>query len=546
MTLQKMFLSTICALTLAGCGGGGGGGSGGSGGSGTNDDAAVSAMPTFALSTDSFREKYVAGSPQVVQINVKASKEYVGTVNFYIADDQPFFDYQMSTDVIGDRIRFTINAVTVTTLASGHYTGKFTVKACLDADCKVQAPGSPFPVPYDIEIVRPEGSTTAYDLKPLAPLSGASDWTTLQGNAAHTGYQPVVLDPAHFSLRWKLETAAQGGRQLGLTRLATGNGRIYFSSGPVLGDAVHNLTALNEADASVAWKHEFSGLAETNPSPPSYANGKVYAIAAEQQATSLFAFTAADGSALFSAPMRGASSPLAPTISNDTVYAAGGAGSGLYGFDANLGSETQFSQGVGDYPMWTPAVDSNYTYTHAAGILRIRNQRTGAQVSAINNLTVPSTGYSEESAPVIGAAGSVFAIDRGNPLVNSGGSIANFDTSGNTLRWTVKGLYGGDPAYQGGTLYATKLFPQELQAISESDGAVLWSWTPPEKQGLFLNNVLVVDNPVFCSSDSTTYAIDRTTHAMVWSYPAGGDLALSANGILYIQSHASIAAINLK
>lgn len=39
------------------------------------------------------------------------------------------------------------------------------------------------------------------------------------------------------------------------------------------------------------------------------------------------------------------------------------------------------------------------------------------------------------------------------------------------------------------------------------------------------------------STDRSTYAIDRTTHHVAWSYPAAGNLALSANGILSASSH---------
>jgi hypothetical protein len=58
--------------------------------------------------------------------------------------------------------------------------------------------------------------------------------------------------------------------------------------------------------------------------------------------------------------------------------------------------------------------------------------------------------------------------------------------------------------------------------------------------------VLVTRNLVFVATASTTYAIDRSTHASVWSYKSGGKLALSANGILYIRSDAAVFAINLK
>lgn len=46
--------------------------------------------------------------------------------------------------------------------------------------------------------------------------------------------------------------------------------------------------------------------------------------------------------------------------------------------------------------------------------------------------------------------------------------------------------------------------------------------------------------------DSVTYGIDRATHQMVWSYPFSGRLALSRNGVLYLQGAGPIVAINVK
>jgi hypothetical protein len=54
---------------------------------------------------------------------------------------------------------------------------------------------------------------------------------------------------------------------------------------------------------------------------------------------------------------------------------------------------------------------------------------------------------------------------------------------------------------------------------------------------------------VFISTNTAVYGIDTTTHQTVWSYPAvgGARLALSANGILYLQFGAiGITAVNVK
>ena len=58
--------------------------------------------------------------------------------------------------------------------------------------------------------------------------------------------------------------------------------------------------------------------------------------------------------------------------------------------------------------------------------------------------------------------------------------------------------------------------------------------------------MLLTQNLVFVSTDNATYAIDRTSHATVWTQPFPGKLTLSANGVLYINNDTSVLAINVK
>ena len=54
-------------------------------------------------------------------------------------------------------------------------------------------------------------------------------------------------------------------------------------------------------------------------------------------------------------------------------------------------------------------------------------------------------------------------------------------------------------------------------------------------------------NLLLVSTAANTYAVDLTSHAQVWSYPAGGHLTLSAQGILFIaQSSGKLTAISMR
>jgi outer membrane protein assembly factor BamB len=64
----------------------------------------------------------------------------------------------------------------------------------------------------------------------------------------------------------------------------------------------------------------------------------------------------------------------------------------------------------------------------------------------------------------------------------------------------------------------------------------------------FFTRVIVTRNLAFVSSESRTVAIDLGTHKAVWSYPLGGDLSISSNGVLYIlgTNGGALAAVNLQ
>jgi outer membrane protein assembly factor BamB len=155
------------------------------------------------------------------------------------------------------------------------------------------------------------------------------------------------------------------------------------------------------------------------------------------------------------------------------------------------------------------------------------------------------------SAPVLGQPGAVFAVYVGNPNSNA---LLDFDTNAQSVRWRVAGGYTGNPAYAAPMLYAVNSSPYRLEARSESDGSLLWSWTPQLKsETRFIGDVLVTNNLVFASTNSATYAISQSTHQPVWSIPIPGRLALSANGVLYVvavdaagDTNGTVLAVNVK
>jgi outer membrane protein assembly factor BamB len=135
----------------------------------------------------------------------------------------------------------------------------------------------------------------------------------------------------------------------------------------------------------------------------------------------------------------------------------------------------------------------------------------------------------------------------------------NFNANPSYTTWSVDGNYIGNPAYANGIIYAMNQNSLQLEARSELDGSLLWSWSSESRdpsqaiQPMFIGDVLVTRNLAFVSTNRFVYAIDLSAHVAVWSFPKPGRLALSENGILYIATadnygtaDGGLIAINLK
>lgn len=523
------------SLFLAACGGGG-----------SSTPAVQTPTPTtptqppvaaapYTISPATLTTKYVAGHPVTFFAKATQTTTFVGVVYIKMVADQNVIDsVEIKTNADGS-INASLN--TSGSVPAGHYAGNLTVNVCKDVNCTSQLEGAPFKVPYVIDVASPAGSLTTANLSSLAPLAGAGDWSGYQANAAHTGLVPVTLSPSAFKLRWIYEAPAVGGSLGSISDITTGNGKLYFGTGTYwdANTAGHRLLALKEQDGSQAWNHDFGNLQYASTNPPTYANGKVYLSAGSQDSTAMFGFDASSGAQLFSTPTS-AQWPtyLAPVVYGGSVYSNGGRYGGMYAFDATTGVEKWFAT-LSQVDGWAPAVDANNTYTYLHGEFIISDRLTGNPVGKIAG---SNSGYPNGVTPLLGAANSAIVADSS--------ALSAFDTSALRLRWKVDGSFHTGQAYGDKLVYVLRDQPLALEARNEADGSLAWSWKPPATTEQWLGNVVLTNNLVFVSSDNTTYAIDRSSHASVWTYPVGGKLSLSANGVLYINTQSSIVAINLK
>jgi hypothetical protein len=512
------------------------------------DFTVLAAPPALTFSPSSAEGSFTAGDPVPFLINLQATVAAGISFPIYASVNDSSGTF-LSTAKLSSELShmYMLTVQASPSLAAGHYTGSFHLNVCHDQNCTQPVPGSPATVQFDIQVVtNPHAGLTV-----LTPWPRVADWQTFQGNVAHTGFVPVTLDPTVFATRW-IWTAPN--KQL--STITTAVGRLYVNSGSVM-------YVLNEFDKSIAWQHDFAvDLAGINfnwtLNPPAVSAGKVYVTTSPQQATWMYAFDASAGTPIFKTAFQSqAERYLAPTVDNNEVFEDGGYFGGMYAFDANLGTQSFFTV-LPQYDEWTPAVDSNYAYAYTGGAgngpgqLNVLDRHAGTIVASITDPSYQWHGYDMFSAPVLGQPGSVFAVNVGNAMANS---LLHFDTTAQSISWQVAGAYSGNPAYGATVLYAVNASPYRLEARSEADGSLLWSWAPAagNTETQFVGDVLATNNMVFVSTNTTTYAISQSTHVPVWSIPIAGRLSLSANGVVYVvavdsagNTNGSVVAVNVK
>ena len=464
-----------------------------------------------------------------------------GALYASVTDAGGMFGEPVTVNTAGDN--YVLEFSTPNAASAGHHAGQAKVSLCRDAACSTHLSMPHVVLNYSVDVLAAGGAWTGNHLTALSSMPGAPEWSTFQGNAAHTGHVPVVLDPNRISTRWQMTVPAFlyfNGR-FNLATVTTEGGK-FFTAG---NDAV---TARSEHDGSTLWTYSFSGLPYPSANPPAVSNGTVYVAAGQQSSTYMFGLNASDGTVRFRSAMSSQwEHYLAPTVGPSGIYTNAGGYGGLYAFDAQ-GMNLYFGN-TSQQSTWTPAVDSRSVYAYTGDALRVFHPVTGVLQTKISDPTFSNYIYEIGGSAVLGAPDSVFAAAYGNSFLNGGGignSLVHFNLQTSTVDWTVRGVYPRTPAYDSGILYAVNNNPLRLEARNEVDGALVWSWTPQASGDTeFVSEVLLTQNTVIVSTNLSTYAIDRSTHRAVWSYPAAGNLAMSANGILYIASFGTFGATSM-
>lgn len=376
-------------------------------------------------------------------------------------------------------------------------------------------------------------STTVMVLEvPVPSWSQTTEWSTFQGNARHTGAIAATLAPNDFHEIW----TAAGVR-----------GPVTLGDGNVYGISNGSVAALDAGTGTQRWTYDLGSRESYDP--PAFGNGTVYVQTGGSENSFVWAISATDGSLRWrSAYDNQWFSWFAPTVVGQVVYAPAGYSGGMVAYDATTGASL-WSIPLNQYDMWTPAVADGLVYAYTGDYspkVSVVDAATGTVSYEIPDPGFTWRGWSMNLAPVLGTQNDIIA--------QPGTRLVSFDLANRTVRWQVAGWVStpGGPwqaTVDGGVVYAFN--GNQVEARRETDGTLLWNWPLPAN-GTQIGTMIATDNLLFVSATAAgsdvgaTYALDIASHRLVWSYPAGGLLAMGANGVLYIASSDRLTAVAVR
>ncbi len=514
------FAAALAGLAiLSACGGGGGGSTGASAASG------LPATISVTLSASSGSASATEGATGVSQ-TVTATATTTGNLTTPVVADLSYDKtvYASVTAVAGTTSgTYTVTLTPLANLHGGTYASPVTFRLCQDTACtQVYA-----------------GTTVTYNFA----LTVVHDWTTFQGDAAHTGYVHLTLDPSKFVKAWTF-VEPDGDP---VTPVIAGGGAAFFSVG-----TGNKLYSLDEATGAVNWvRNIYADAKAAYPGSAAYANGKIYVPVGDfsQPIGGFGAFWVVDavtGKTITTWSFQTQlGDPFASPVlqGGDLFWKNGYFGETTYRYA--LPSGTQVWQTVspsgaeGAINMQeSSAVDDKYVYYYNYQNVSIYNRADGTLYAQVGDPSTFTTIYSGYEAPVITASGHVVVSGNWSQVH----TVMAIDPPTKSVAWRSTNNYLLQPAAAGSVIYAGRVsatdsrYATSMDALSDADGSLLWSWTMPATDTQLIENPIVCDNLLFVSTDKATYAVDLTTHQTVWSTPLHGRLSLSAGGVLYIST----------
>jgi outer membrane protein assembly factor BamB len=415
---------------------------------------------------------------------------------------------------VTDTPDFVVAAKTSGVLTSGVHSGALVIDACGDIECADVYPDSQLMMEVNLTVTDVPG------------------WTAHQGNATHTGYVPVWIDTQNIQMSWEWAADTVDGSDGAINMPVANNGLIYTSSDVYHSDAY--LYAVNSQEGTEQWRFAFGERPALNP--PAVDNDNVYLSTSGHEDTFVWAISANEGNYVWSSAFSSQwANYLAPVVIDGEVYQTGGYYGGYtYKYSAADGQPLWSIGGTSSWGHDSASVMGDQVLAYKSNSLALINRDTGALVKTITD-PLGNTDYDYHGAPVIASHDQVVLFSGGafsgrassNTEHYDNRVISSFDVISGEYEWSSDFTYKTHFAVADGVLYAGRADNAVLDAIDLNTGEILWSWTAPSGNASFHRNIVVTDNLVFASTDTSVYGINLQTQQMEWSYPEAGMMLIT-------------------
>lgn len=353
------------------------------------------------------------------------------------------------------------------------------------------------------------------DINDAASFPRATEWSTQFGNTQRNSYSPILLDDSRFSTRWTTNSYQS------FTAPVTAADKVIFYS------SNNQFVSWDSGTSAEIWRLPSS---ESSTNRAAVSAGKVvYLNRNANNDSELNVVDAATGTNLLSKPLVSSYYYMTPLLNEDMFYH----------FENNSRSFKAYSLTTGNL-LWTSAVGGHYIDTNRQHLL--------------GNGQVVVLGY--DSLDVFSAINGslVKTIDLGNGfqqamlgtkanviIKNQDGTLSSINLNDGARTWTSRQCVSGKVAVGNGKVYS--LSEETLCAIDERTGAL--SWSLPIAYTWNTSNLVLTASHLFYSDGEYTYGVDLALKSISWTFdqPAT-ELALGANGTLYLQTSYQITAID--
>ena len=245
----------------------------------------------------------------------------------------------------------------------------------------------------------------------IGSSSSSSQWQQYGNGPQHTGYIDGIIENVVVEEAWTQTVSGQAQAPV------INNGIVYLIEGSYFGPG--KLYALHLNTGQTIWKRNYPQSYSTNP--PSYYQGNIYfqrgKYSSSTDTPELISVNALTGETNWKSPFSAQwENYKAPTIVNGKVYINGGSYGGMYGFDADDGSQLFFNSNLAQVSQWTPSYSNGHIYTWLRGKVTKHNEDDGSLVSEliISNSSGSGTVAIDSGIGFVTADNKLFAVDLVN------------------------------------------------------------------------------------------------------------------------------------